>query len=108
MNVCHITVSGRVTKDASIITTEQGNDLTRFSLARNRKNWDGEEVAEFYSCSWFGTYAKKASESLKKGAKVVVEGDFMVRPYTREDGEDAFSLDVNVNSCDVLSAQPHD
>lgn len=78
MNICHITVSGRLTGDAKLGKSESGSDFARFTIARNRKNRDGEEVAEFYSCVWFGKYATKAAEGLKKGAKAVVDGDFTV------------------------------
>jgi single-strand DNA-binding protein len=103
MNICHITVSGRLTGDAKLGKSESGSDFARFTIARNRKNRDGEEVAEFYSCVWFGKYATKAAEGLKKGAKVVVDGDFTVGTYDRDDSEmPGISLDVRVNSCDVL------
>ena len=103
MNVCHICVSGRLTSDAAAATTDGGRDVVRFSVARNRRDRDGVETAEFYSCSWFGEYASKAAESLKRGRKVVVEGDFSVRSYERDDGSDGISLDVLVRSCDVVS-----
>ena len=48
MNICHITVSGRLTGDAKLGKSESGSDFARFTIARNRKNRDGEEVAEFY------------------------------------------------------------
>jgi single-stranded DNA-binding protein len=103
MNICHITVSGRLTDDAKVGDTTSGGHYVRFSLARNRRA-HGEEVTEYYSCTWFGEYAAKAAQSLTKGTKVCVEGDFSTRYYERESSDiPGVSLDVRVSALDVLS-----
>lgn len=104
MNICHITVSGRLTDDAKVGETQTGGHYVRFSVARNRRDRNGEEVTEYYSCMWFGDYAAKAAQSLKKGAKVCVDGDFSTRYYEREASDvPGVSLDVKVSALDVLS-----
>lgn len=104
MNICHITVSGRLTDDAKVGETQTGGHYVRFSVARNRRDRNGEEVTEYYSCTWFGDYAAKAAQSLKKGAKVCIDGDFSTRYYEREASDvPGVSLDVKVSALDVLS-----
>lgn len=103
MNICHITVSGRLTGDARVGDTTSGGRYVRFSVARNRRE-RGEEVTEYYSCTWFGEYAAKASRSLTKGTKVCVDGGFSTRYYERESSDiPGVSLDVRVSALDVLS-----
>lgn len=107
MNICHITVSGRLTDDAKTGETQTGGHYVRFSVARNRRDRNGEEVTEYYSCTWFGDYAAKAAQSLKKGVKVCVDGDFSTRYYEREASDvPGVSLDVKVSALDVLSPRP--
>lgn len=104
MNICHITVSGRVTEDAKVRETKGGDRFVCFSIARNRRGRDGAETTEYYSCTWFGSYAEKVAKALRKGVKVCVEGSFSTRLYEREETDaPGISLDIKVGSPDVLS-----
>lgn len=95
----NITVFGRLTADPSTVNAQSGT-ICHFTVADNtsRKDAAGEYITNFYSCSVFGRNAERALKHLRKGARVVVTGEFVLRPYNGRNGEQRLSPDIQVSN----------
>lgn len=93
----NITVFGRLTADPSAVNAQSGT-ICHFTVADNtsRKDAAGEYITNFYSCSVFGKNAERALKNLRKGARVVVTGEFILRSYNGRNGEQRLSPDIQV------------
>ena len=85
----NVEIAGNLGKDAKSSTTKSGKQVTRFSLASNRK-WTDKAGKEHESTDWFrvavwGNLTKFAS-SLKQGDPVLVKGALRTGKYTDDDG----------------------
>lgn len=104
----NITVFGRLTADPSAVNAQSGT-ICHFNVADNtsRKDASGEYITNFYSCSVFGKNAERALKNLRKGARVVVTGEFILRSYNGRNGEQRLSPDIQVaNFAFADSASP--
>lgn len=76
----NITISGNVTKDAEVRTTQSGTKVVGFSVAVNGfKN--GEKTSHFFDVSIWGKRGENAVRFATKGAKISVTGDFGTREH---------------------------
>lgn len=108
-----IQIIGNLGKDAEGRFTPSGTAVTSFSVATTNsyKNSQGEQVKEtiwFRVTVWGGL--AEACQSLKKGAKVFVEGRMVAdretgnpRLYQRQDGSWAASFEINGQTIKFLS-----
>lgn len=77
-----IIISGRLTKDGELRTTESGKSVYSGSVAVNRnfKNKDGEYESDFFNIVYWNC-SDKFTQYLKKGRQVLVEGSLQTRTY---------------------------
>lgn len=85
MNLNKVFIVGRITADPQLKTTPSGQPVTSFSIATNRF-WTGktggrQEETEFHNIVAWGRQAEVASQFLKKGAMVMVEGRLRTRTW---------------------------
>ena len=85
-----VILMGRLTRDPEIRWT-QGQDqmcIARFTLAvdRRQRRQDGQQAADFPSCTAFGKSAEFCEKYLKKGTKVAIAGRLQTGSYTNRDG----------------------
>lgn len=100
-----VTLSGNLTRDAQIRSTKGGTPVVDMGLAVNTRGRDaatGEwtDVANFFDLTWYGRYAEKAADSLKKGTRVTVAGELRQRSWEGNDGRRHSVIYVLVNSLD--------
>ncbi len=92
MNYERLIIVGNATKDAEIHSAKQGDTLfATFSLAVNKSR----DKANFYSVIIFGPTAEAASQTIKKGDTVLVEGSLNLRPYSTRLKEQRVDLQVH-------------
>jgi single-strand DNA-binding protein len=89
--------------------SQNGTPITNFSIAvnRRRRGPDGNYVDEtdWYRVTLFRNQAETSAEWLKKGSKVLVEGQLQIRTYTGQDGVERTSVDVNADNFVNLTAR---
>jgi single-strand DNA-binding protein len=89
MNLNKVFLIGRLTQDPKTKTLPSGKMVCVFGLATDRYFLDKEgkkqQQTEFHNVVLFGRLAEIASEYLKKGSLVFVEGRLRTRNW--EDGE---------------------
>ena len=105
-----ISVIGRVSTD---ITTKDvnGRNVANFNVASQNKQQVGEENgrkiygSNFYHVSAWGQAADTASRFLKKGHRVGIVGDLVIRKYTGTDGLEHIAVDINNAEVDLIETK---
>lgn len=91
-NSNNITIVGNMTRDPELRFTPSGQANTRFGVAVNRRwqdrsSGEWQEATSFFDVVCWREMAENVSESLPKGARVVVTGRLEQRTYETKDGE---------------------
>lgn len=96
-----ITIIGNVGMDPEMRYTPNGNAVTEFSVAVNRRarNRDGEyqDETNWYRVSAWGRLGETVNQYVSKGSPVCVEGRFWVRRWTAQDGREGSTNEINAN-----------
>ena len=98
MSFNKITIVGNLGRDPELKYTPQGTAVCDFSVATNekRKDQNGEtkNEATWFRVTFFGKQAEVASQYLKKGGLVYIEGRLKAREWTDKEGRTRTSLEV--------------
>lgn len=101
-----IIIIGNLGRDPEMRITPNGQNVTNFSIASNRKWKDagGElhEETEWFQASAWGRQAEVCNEYLSKGSHVYIEGRLTSRTWETDGGEPRFSMDVSVTEMQML------
>ncbi|MGH9075239.1 MAG: single-stranded DNA-binding protein, partial [Acidimicrobiales bacterium] len=94
-----ITVVGNITRDPELRFTPTGQATTTFGVAvnrrwQNRQTQEWEESTSFFDVVCWREMAENASESLHKGARVVVTGRLDQRSWETSDGERRSKVEI--------------
>lgn len=100
---------GNLGRDPEMRYSQNGTPITNFTMAvnRRRRQPDGSQVDEtdWYRVSLYRQQAEWAAEWLRKGSKVLVEGQLQIRTFTGQDGVERTSVEVNADSFMNLTAR---
>lgn len=94
-----VTLVGNITRDPELRFTNSGQALATFGLAvnrrwQNRQSGDWEEATSFFNVTCWREMAENVSNSLQKGARVVVNGRLEQRSYETQDGDKRSVVEV--------------
>lgn len=91
MDLNKVFILGRVTADPQLKSTNSGMSVGSFSIATNRvwndKSGARKEEAQFHNVVVWGRQAEIASQFLKKGSLVLVEGRLQTRTWQDQQGQ---------------------
>ena len=109
-----IILVGNVGKDPEMRYTPSGAAVTSFSVAtsRNYKS-QGQTIKEtiWFRITCWGRQAEYASNYVRKGHKILVEGRLMAdqagnpRVFTRSDGTAGASFEINASNLQLLTSR---
>ena len=103
-----LTAIGHLGKDA-ITNNVNGKNVINFSVAHTNKSKDAQGVLKeqtiWVECNYW-TDSVAVAPYLKKGTLVYVEGSPSVRSYTNNAGQPGASLNLRVNSVQLLGGKP--
>ena len=114
LHINRATVLGYAGGDAKRRTVQSGKDVVSFSIATTRR-WKGDdgqplEVTEWHRVAVFGGSVEPASEMVRKGALVMVEGRLRTREFKDKEGRDRTVTEIVVagpqGMVNVLSPKP--
>ena len=98
MSMNKIFLIGNVGRDPEMRYTPNGNPVTSFSVATNRRYTTSEgeqrDETEWFNVSAWNKLAETCNQYVTKGMKVFVDGRLSTREYTGADGQQRTSLDV--------------
>lgn len=94
-----VTLVGNITRDPELRFTPTGQALASFGLAvnrrwQNRQSGDWEEATSFFDVVCWREMAENVSESLARGARVVVTGRLEQRSWDNQEGEKRSKVEV--------------
>ena len=107
MSINRVIISGNLTRDPELRTTQGGMAVMGFGVAVNdrRKNsqtGEWEDVPNFVDCTMFGTRAQSVMKYLGKGSKVAIDGKLRWSQW-ETDGQKRSKLEVIVDDIEFLS-----
>ncbi len=107
MNLNKVFILGRVTADPQLRTIPSGQSVTTFGVATNRV-WTGkdgkrQEETEFHNVVVWGRQAEIATQFLRKGALVFIEGRLRTRSWQDKQGQSHKTTEV---ICDRMQLGP--
>ena len=102
MNETPITLAGNLCADPELSFTANGTQVANLRLAITPRVRSGEGTWEdgptsFYRVTCWGQLAAHATDTLTKGARVVVTGRLRIRQYETEDGRKGQTAEVTAD-----------
>src|SRR3954454_21833200 len=94
-----VTLIGNITRDPELRFTPSGQATATFGLAvnrrwQNRQTNEWEEATSFFDVVCWREMAENASESLGKGARVIVTGRLEQRSWESQEGDKRSVVEV--------------
>lgn len=100
----HVTLIGRLTRDAELKYTSAGFAISTFSIAVNRRRKNGEqwiEEASFFEVNLYGKSAESLKPYLVKGKQVAVDGELRQDRW-EQDGQPRSKVVIAANNVQLL------
>lgn len=97
MNLNKVFVLGNVTRDPEQKSLPSGQSVASFGLATNRfytQNGEKKQDTEFHNIVTFGRLAEIASQYLKKGSLVLIEGHLRTRNWQDSSGVKHYRTEI--------------
>ncbi|MCT6890661.1 MAG: single-stranded DNA-binding protein [Lactobacillus sp.] len=100
-------LTGRLTKDPELRTTQSGLSVVSFNLAVDRpfKDNNGNHGADFISCVIWRKAAENFCNFTSKGSLVGIDGRIQTRNYQDNDGKTVYVTEVLVESFTLLESK---
>ena len=107
MSINRVSISGNLTRDPELRSTQSGVSVLGFGVAvnerrKNQQTGEWEDRPNFVDCTMFGARAEGVSRYLSKGSKVAVDGQLKWSQWER-DGQKRSKLEVIVNDIEFMS-----
>lgn len=109
MSINKVVITGNLTRDAELRTTQGGTSVCTIGVAvndrvRNSSTGEWEDYANFINCVLFGRRAEGLSPYLTKGTKVAIEGRLRYSAW-EQDGQRRNKIEVLVDELELLSSR---
>ena len=100
-------LTGRLTKNPELRTTQSGLSVVSFNLAVDRpfKDNNGNHGADFISCVIWRKAAENFCNFTSKGSLVGIDGRLQTRNYQDNDGKTVYVTEVLVESFTLLESK---
>jgi single-strand DNA-binding protein len=103
-------VIGNVGADPEMRYTPNGNPVTSFTVATNRRYTTAEgeqrEETEWFRVSAWNRLAETCNQYVTKGMKVYVEGRLKSDEWVGQDGQKRFRMEITANDVKFLDRAP--
>ena len=99
-------ITGNLTKDPELRTTQSGVSVCTFTVAVNRRKTANNQnpEADFFRVSAWRELGENCAKWLIKGRKVCVVGPVSVSTYTGQNGQTYANLEVLAQDVEFLSS----
>lgn len=99
-NETTITVIGNLTDDPEMRFTDSGRQVASFTIASTPRYREGEKWVDrntlFMRCNLWGPPAENMVASLKRGHRVIAQGNLIQRDWVDREGGKRVSIELNV------------
>lgn len=101
-----VVLTGRLTADPELKTTNTGISVTSFSIAVNRRYRAGEETqTDFINIVAWRQTAEFITKYFKKGNMIGIEGSIQTRKYTDKNGNNRTAFEVVANNAQFVESK---
>lgn len=102
-----VVLTGHLTRDPELKTTQSGLSVTTFTLAVDRQyaNAQGERGADFISCVIWRKAAENFCNFTSKGSLVGIDGRIQTRTYDGQNGQKVYVTEVVVDNFSLLESK---
>lgn len=110
LNLNKAQVLGNLTRDPEMRYTPNGQAVSNFTIATNRK-WKGRdgaadgEATEYHDIVVWGAQAENVTPMLKKGDPALVEGRLQTRSWEGQDGVKRYKTEIIADTVIVLGSR---
>ncbi len=100
MNLNLVQVCGRITRDPEVVTTQNGTQITKFSVASNRvwndkNSGNKHEEVEFHNIVSFGRTAEIIAQYFNKGDEIYIQGRLKTSNWDdKETGQKRYKTEI--------------
>ncbi|MDR3303727.1 MAG: single-stranded DNA-binding protein [Treponema sp.] len=105
----HVVLIGRLTRDAELKYTANGQAVCKFSIAVNRRRKTGDQWVEevsFFDIVVWGRMGESLNQYLIKGKMVAIDGELRQDRW-EQDGQNRSKVDVVANNIQLLGGNPN-
>ncbi|MDR2160453.1 MAG: single-stranded DNA-binding protein [Treponema sp.] len=102
----HVTIIGRLTRDAELKYISSGQAVCKFSIASNYRKKDGDQwkdEANFFDIVLWGRQGETLNQYLVKGKMVGVEGELRQDRW-QQDGQNRSKVEIVASNIQLLSS----
>ena len=98
---------GRLTKDPDErVNTRDNSAVTRFTIAVDKRfKRDGDPEADFFNCVSFGKLAEFAGRYLRKGTKIVMDGEIHNDNYDDKNGVKHYNVQIIAHNIEFAESK---
>lgn len=99
-----VVLTGRLTRDLELKTTQSGLSVASFTIAVNRQftNSNGNREADFINCVIWKKSAENLCKYTHKGSLIGIDGRLQTRSYDNNNGQKVFVTEAVVDSFSLL------
>jgi single-strand DNA-binding protein len=103
-DINHVTLIGRLTRDAELKYTSSGQAVCKFSVAVNRRKKQGEQWVDepnFFDIVLWGRQGESLNQYLLKGKQVGIDGELRQDRW-EQDGQNRSRVEIVANNLQLL------
>jgi single-strand DNA-binding protein len=107
-DINHVILVGRLTRDAELKYTANGQAVCKFSIAVNRRRKQGEQwvdEANFFDVVVWGRQGESLNQYLVKGKLIGVDGELRQDRW-EQDGQNRSKVEIVANNLQLLGSGP--
>ena len=103
-----VVLTGRLTQDAELKTTNNGVSVTSFSIAVDRRGKGEDRQTDFINIIAWRQTAEFITKYFKKGSMIGIEGSIQTRKYQDRAGNNRMALEVVANNVQFVEGKKND
>lgn len=101
---------GNLGSDPEVLTTANGTIIAKISIAtseqwKDKETGEKKDKAEWHRVVFFNRLAEIASQYLKKGSKVYVEGSLRTNKWTDKSGNERYTTEIVAKEMQMLDSK---
>lgn len=106
-----VIILGRLGQDPEVRATASGTQVVNLNVATNElgradEQGNRQDLTEWHRIVLFGRTAEVASQYLKKGSQVYIEGRLQTRKWQDQNGQDRYSTEIVGNELQFIGGRP--
>lgn len=107
-SINRIIICGVVGRDPETKTAQSGMLVSTISVATNKRDKEGKDTTQWHKCVGFLKTAEYIQTHIKKGSKVMLEGELQYGDYLNKDGVKMFTSKIVISVISSIADMPRD